>query len=64
MIVGWLKRVEERRRRREGYFAEEGVVDLFCGADFYCFHHSSGGDDYAAEGGAGAGYGCGHGCLV
>lgn len=36
------------------YFSEKGVVDLFCRADFYGFHHFAGGDDDAAEGGGGS----------
>lgn len=32
------------------YLFEKGIVDLFCGADFYSAHHFAGGNDDAAEG--------------
>lgn len=52
-------------RERAGYLSEEGVVDLFGGANFDGFHHLAGGDDGAAEGLGWGGHGeMGYRCLL
>lgn len=43
----------------KNYLLQKGVINLFCGVDFYCFHHFAGGDDGAAEGLGRGGHGGG-----
>ena len=55
-------REEEKGRgeeRKGCHFFEKGIVDLFCGADFYSAHHFASGNDDAAEGLGERGHGWG-----
>ena len=56
MGEGGRRRVREGKGRGGEVLFEKGIVDLFCGADFYSAHHLPGGDDDAAEGLGGGGH--------